>query len=384
MVPTCVIAHIGPFPVFAHGEAVDTERHILHSALQYHSAGLQVVDCTDGNRFLEVKPGEFFRGYSSAAYLPAFVDAGEGLATGGGSAASILAVEAVPQRGHSKRLADRAARRVDLAHDRGAAVAECVVDGSGDAGSLDGGANSSPGAAAQHAAEAAGQVGLLKQTASGFPHSAELADGSQKPASLTVAVGCTALHAGALRDQSAAIAGYERHPAQPQLHAGSKRSTTCEAAGACGPGCEPMHVDAGAPATACELDGRPNSAVQVPPAAHHADVEQPMLSGRQTEAVPQLLLSPRPGPAAAALPASPRRLTLRGDRSCSPARSPARRRGRVAGPQKQQQEQQHMLKLKDFPPAAEFSKLMARHNQVRHYLAARALNGVICVICQPQ
>ena len=344
-----------------------------------HSTVLQVVDCTDGNRFREVKPGEFFRAYSSAAYLPAFANADEGLAHGGGSAASVLAVEAVPQRAHSKRLADRAARRVDLGRDCSATVADCVVDVSGDAGSLGGGANSLPGVAPQHADEAAGQVNLQNQTASGCPLSAELAGGSPKLASPTVVAGCMALHAG---DQSAAIAGHKRHPAQPQLHAGSKRSTTCEAANVCGPGCEPMHARAGAPRLACELLGRPDSAAQVPPEAHHTSAQQLKSPARQPEVTQLLQLRQGPGTAAAQHPASPRRLALRDDRSCSPKQSPAGRRGRVTG--SQQQQQQHMLKLKDFPPAAEFSKLMARHNQVRHHVAAQALIGVICPACQPR
>jgi len=349
----------------------------------YHGALVQVVDCTDGNRFREVKPGEFFRGYSSAAYLPAFADADEGMANGGGGgAASMLAVEAVPQRGHSKRLADRAARRVDLAHDRSAAV-ECVVDASGAAGSPDGGANSLPGVAPQPAIAAAGQVNLRSQTTSGFPLSALLADGNPKHASPTVAVGCMALHANALRDQSAAIVGHERHPAQPQLYNGLERSMTHEAAGACGPGCEHEHARAGAAATACELLGRPDSAAQVPSEARHTTAQQPKSPGRQAEAAQLLQLPLLSSTAAAAQPASPRRLALRGNRSPSPAQSPARRRGRATGSQ-QQQQQQHMLKLKDFPPAAEFSRLMARHNQVRGYLAAQALTGVVWPTCQPR
>ena len=183
---------------------------------------------------------------------------------------------------------------------------------------------------------------------------------------------CMPPDAGVLRAQPAAMAGHDCQPGvQLQLCVGSKQPTALEAADACGPGCELMHARAGAPVTACELLlAQPDSAVQALSAAQHAGVEQPKSPARQADIAPQLQLPQGPGSTAAALPASPLRLALRGDRSRSTARSPARRRGPAAGSQ-QPRPQQHMLKLKDFPPAAEFSRLMARHNQVRRTCTCR-------------
>ena len=335
-----------------------------------------MVDCTDGNRFREVKPGEFFRGYSSAAYMPAFADADAGPENGNDS--SVLGVEPVPQRGHSKRLADKAAaRRGHLATSASAAAADESDNIGGVAVSLDGSAvgfaHSSESVAPQGADGAAGQGDLpVQQSASGFQLLADFANGNAKVAAPTAEAACVALHAGVLPAQSAAIVSHERQLAQPQLQVASKHSMTSDATGACRSGREHMHAHASAPAAACELPERPDSTVQVPPPAHDAIAEQPKSPGR-TEPAQQLQLPQGPGTAASAQPASPRRLTLRANRSRSPPQSPARRRGRATAAQQhnQQQQQQHMLKLKDFPPAAEFSRLMARHNQVRRTLPRR-------------
>ena len=362
-------------------------------------APVQVVDCTDGNRFREIKPGDFFRGYSNQAYLPVFADADDApdAGDGGGDGDS----EVLPQRAVSRRLAAKAVNHAGLVSDASATAGHGHADVAKDAGSQRGRAGGwgstavdpvaqrcAGGATDSSAAGIAGASALLRDGNSAQrnsstlpeprdPDSQHVATNSQQladagavsqaaaacPAAGTVSrvwgqavnsslqsaaarvvsnivpVGCMALHAGIPETQSEASADQYRQASRPGLHLGSKEETASEGAAAAG-------VDI--------------STVQVPPDRLHENAVQPPSPAQSGEAVQQ---PPSPGRlTAAAHPVSARRRRPDGGNlTHSPGYSPAPRRRRECG----SSQQRHMLKLKDFPPAAEFSRLMARHNQVR-------------------
>ena len=303
-----------------------------------------MVDCTDSNRFREISPGQFFNGYRDPAHLPKFADAG----------APLDGDLAAPSRPRSRRLA---AQLASLADGSGAGGGAGGVDSSSDVPVVDISAAERASAAKSKAVEEGGPLAFgasqpqnstqdcpheaagvhapgsanRKADSSGktavqslghCPGTATCAESSPERQSAFIAVGCIAPHAATqpLQSAHAVATAAQTHTAVPQV---DQQVDTAAVAMAQGEGAPDSDRE---PEQTCEQPagqaGGASRAARAPPAS-----------------------SPRRKGVGSQSPSS------------SPARSPARRRARDGG--------QHMLKLKDFPPSAEFSRVMGRHNQVR-------------------
>ena len=323
---------------------------------------MQVVDCSDGNRFREIAPFQFFHGYRDSAHLPKFADSGSP-ADSDDEAAPACRLQTRRPAAKFARLADGsdtagdangAASRSDVPAIEVAAVerapagvvsAACqegrqpvqpqtsTIDGAHEKAGVDAPAPAPTIAGSNGLAAAQSCGGLPKEAAclySGTELGAPLAAGGCMPA-LAAQQMLRSAHAFASVAQAAEPWAAQRSDfacvtqGHPQAQACAQQPSVAESARCAS--WEPVHVS--------ELPG-----------LQAADLSR----------------------AASAAPAwSPGR---RDGLAQSPSRSPGRRRQHTSG-------QQHMLKLKDFPPSAEFNRVMGRHNQVSCILACTS-----CTSCR--